>query len=74
MKGHLSIKIGGIIYKFCGGCADRLRGDKAERIRHCNRNHEGEQFDFLKLNEWPKDCKWKNFMDYRSDPTIELIA
>ena len=26
-KGHLSIKINDIIYKFCEGCGDRLRGD-----------------------------------------------
>ena len=38
-KGYLSIKPGNTLYKFCDGCADRLRGYNLELKRHCDRNH-----------------------------------
>ena len=70
--GHLSIKTGSTIYKFCSGCSHKLKGDQVELKKHCDRNPECEQYEFLKFNEWPKSCKWKNFMEYRSDPNVEL--
>jgi len=71
-KGHLALRKGSAVFKFCAHCGEMLRSDSKLLGEHCDNNHKDSERTWLDYKDWPKDCKFKNFEAFLGDPSTRF--